>query len=243
MDSWKRLTKTKEFKKISKGYFRALEITRKIEREDYHPHIHVIIVVNKSYFGKGINSGYITQKAWREIWQKCAKLDYDPWVDIRMVKEDDNKKESGKITYAGAVSEVAKYTVKGSQVILDPYRIAKNQGTSVDGENYEKIKVACQEYTDENVKVLDEALKGRRLVAFGGKMKEVHKLLNLKDPIKGDLVNTDNDNEIREDLDYIIRTYEWQIEYMNYVLVSLDDGHAEDDETGKDGKLYKRIKG
>ncbi|MCG4734288.1 protein rep, partial [Casaltella massiliensis] len=46
--SFKKLSERKEFKKISKGYARKLEITYNQERNDYHPHFHVIIVVNKS---------------------------------------------------------------------------------------------------------------------------------------------------------------------------------------------------
>jgi len=218
MESYNRLTKTKEYKKLSKGYFRALEVTKKINREDFHPHIHVIIAVNKSYFDKGVNTGYLSHKAWMNLWRKCANLNYDPWVHICKVKADDGKKESGVITYAGAVSEVAKYTVKGSQFILDPYQVARSFGISKQSSNFEQIKLSCQEYTDEMVKTLDKSLKGRRLVSFGGKMRDVHKLLNLDDPAEGDLIKTDNDETIREDLDYVISTYRWNVEYMNYVL-------------------------
>lgn len=220
MEAWNKLTKTKEFKKIAKGYFRALEVTKKVDREDYHPHVHVIIAVNKSYFTSN-NSGYISQKLWRELWQRCANLDYDPWVDVRKVKEEAKNGDKESVSFAGAVSEVAKYTVKGSQFILEPYKIAKNSGIPTKGKNFEQLKLACQEYTDQAVFILDGALSGRRLVSFGGKMREAHKLLNLEDPTKGDLINTDNEDVLRNDLAYVIRTYRWNVEFMNYVLVDL----------------------
>jgi len=221
--AWKAMTRTKEFKKLAKGYFRALEVTKKPDK-DFHPHIHVIIAVNKSYFDRTGGRGYLHHREWMGLWRRCMNLDYDPRVDIRKVKEDVRKKDKKNISYAGAVAEVAKYTVKGSEVIIDPYRVAKNSGIPTDGEAYEKLTVMCQNYTDEMVSTLDGALKGRRLVSFGGKMREVHKLLNLEDPTKGDLINTDNEEKMHEGLKYVVETYEWQVAYMNYVLVKVNDG-------------------
>jgi len=48
--SVKKLMERKEVKKIAKGYARKLEITYNEECDDYHPHFHVLITVNKSYF-------------------------------------------------------------------------------------------------------------------------------------------------------------------------------------------------
>src|SRR5699024_1222608 len=48
--SFKKLMERKEVKNIVKGYARKLEITYNEERDDYHPHFHVLIAVNKSYF-------------------------------------------------------------------------------------------------------------------------------------------------------------------------------------------------
>ncbi|WP_235044485.1 MULTISPECIES: protein rep [Fusobacterium] len=41
-----RLTKRKEFKAVSKGYVRKTEITYNQERNDFHPHIHMLIAVD-----------------------------------------------------------------------------------------------------------------------------------------------------------------------------------------------------
>src|SRR5699024_5792648 len=45
--SFQRLMQRKEVKQIVKGYARKLEITYNEERDDYHPHFHVLIAVNK----------------------------------------------------------------------------------------------------------------------------------------------------------------------------------------------------
>ena len=233
MKAWNHLhNKEKKFKKICKGFFRALEVTYNRESEDFHPHIHVIIAVNKRYFDKqDEKSGYLNHDEWMKLWRKCANLDYDPWVFIETVKPDEGKKVKGEITYVGAVAEVAKYTVKPGQIIIDPYQVAKNSGEGhlqqylKKGEYHEQLTLLCQNITDGLVFELDRALKNRRLISFGGKMREVHKLLNLDDPTDGDLINTGND-ELREDLNYVIRTYCWNVEFMNYVLVAEEDGQA-----------------
>ncbi|PPJ70061.1 replication protein, partial [Staphylococcus aureus] len=49
-ESFRRLSNRKHFKSISKGYVRKLEITYNSERDDYNPHFHILIAVNKSYF-------------------------------------------------------------------------------------------------------------------------------------------------------------------------------------------------
>lgn len=104
-----RLTKAKEFKKAVKGHFRALEVTHNTNRhsksfDTYHPHIHCILVVNKSYF---TSRDFIAHEKWVELWQRCMDLDYEPLVDVR--------KTSGK----SVVPEVSKYSVKDKDYIID----------------------------------------------------------------------------------------------------------------------------
>ncbi len=60
-----------------------------------------------------------------------------------------------------------------------------------------------------------------RLVTFGGIFKELHKVLNLDDVEQSDdLINTDIDDEIRGDLNYIIETYSWNIGFKNYIKIA-----------------------
>jgi plasmid rolling circle replication initiator protein Rep len=92
------------------------------------------------------------------------------------------------------VAEACKYTVKDTDYLLE----------------YDT------EITDKTVEILDSALTGRRLVAFGGVLRDLHKKLNLDDVLDGDLINTDND-ELREDIDYIIERYRWNIGYKQYI--------------------------
>lgn len=106
--SFKRLMQRKEVKNAVKGYIRKLEVTYNKDRDDYHPHFHVILAVNKSYFTD--TKTYITRDRWLELWQKSTKNFLITQVDVRKVKHTDNKKE---------VSEVAKYSAKDSDYLQD----------------------------------------------------------------------------------------------------------------------------
>jgi len=192
-DGFRKLTRRKKFKESIKGHFRALEVTHNLNVysdwfDTYHPHLHIILVVNKSYFDNPRR--YITQSEWTNMWQKSLKADYIPIVDIRKVKD---VKGNG---IEKTIAETAKYAVKSDDYLVqDDYT----------GEIIEKL-------TDDAVFILDRALAHRRLTAFGGILSDYHKLLNLDDMEDGDLVNTDNE-ELREDIDFILERYSWHIGY------------------------------
>jgi len=190
--AYKKLSERKKFKLAIKGWFRALEVTHNLEQDTYHPHFHIILMVNKSYFKD--TKIYMSQAEWTDMWQSCLKVDYTPLVDVRAFKTK-TKLETSK-----SVAEVATYTVKDNDYIVK----------DADG-------TVNEELTDSAVWVLDNALTHRRLVAFGGELKDIHKALNLDDAEDGDLINTDNDEELREDLDYVIERYQWHIGYRQYV--------------------------
>lgn len=183
----------KKVKNICRGYFRAIEVTFNKKYKEYHPHIHCIIVVNKSYF-KRSNKDYLTTEEWSNIWKYYLNIDYYPVVDIRKVKSKNYK-------YSG-VSEISKYSVKSKDIIL-----------------YKKNGLLNEKLTDFNVFVLYNALKNKRLVSFGGIMKILHKELNLDDMNNDnvDLLNidVDNDNIV---LNYIILKYKWCVGISNYKL-------------------------
>ena len=79
--SFDRLFKRAKVKKAVIGYLRAIEVTYNAERDDYHPHIHVLLMVKASYFG---GDYYISQDEWTAMWQQSAKLDYKPIVDVQI---------------------------------------------------------------------------------------------------------------------------------------------------------------
>lgn len=104
MKSFERLFKYKAVAKICKGYARKLEMTYNSDSDTYHPHYHVMIAVNKSYFTD--KNYYISQKAWLSLWQKAKRDKTITQVDIRKFKNNDD-------TFK-AIFELTKYIAKDS---------------------------------------------------------------------------------------------------------------------------------
>ena len=179
------LFKRKEVKGIVIGYFRGLEVTYNEECDTYHPHFHIILMVNKSYFKK--SDKYLTQKDWTNLWKDCLKVDYTPIVNVKAFKTA-SKEQTRK-----SICEVAKYTVKDNDYLFEDI-----------------------EMTDNTVAILNNALKGRRLIAFGKEFRKIHKELNLDDAEKGDLINTDVDDTVRPEVKEIIENYKWNFGFKQY---------------------------
>ena len=193
--AFNKMNQRKAFKKAIKGYFRSLEITYNKKDDTYHPHFHLILAVNKSYFTD--KDYYLSQENWTRLWKESLQVDYTPVVDVRRVKSKDKN-------FSKVIAETAKYTVKS-----EDFLIHKEDG---------KIDEAL---TDEVVATLDKALHRKRLVSFGFLFKEIHRQLKLDDAENGDLKKTDNEDELRDDLTDIILRYQWNIGIKNYKLVEV----------------------
>jgi plasmid rolling circle replication initiator protein Rep len=100
---------TSKVKRLTAGWFRALEITYNEQDDTYHPHIHAILLMPPSYFTSP--KDYMSIMDWVKVWRKAAKLDYDPSCDIRAIGAGSDK--------SGAVAEVAKYTLKSTDYLKD----------------------------------------------------------------------------------------------------------------------------
>jgi plasmid rolling circle replication initiator protein Rep len=85
-----------------------------------------------------------------------------------------------------SLKEVSKYTVKDTDYISDD-----------------------KELTDKLVGTLGKALKGRRLYAYGGILKQIAKELNAAQPDNGD-------ETIRNDVGEMVVTYRWNMGLANY---------------------------
>lgn len=205
--AWNRFAGYAKFKKSIKGYFRALEVTRNWDKESewygtYHPHFHVLLAVPNSYFKK--KDLYIKQADWTSMWQRAMKLDYTPIVHIAKVKP---KKESSDfvemdekikntIAEQNAIFEVSKYPVKDTDVI---------RGNKITPENIQTVKD------------LDKALAYKRLISYGGLLKEIHKELNLGDVEDGDLIHIDDDSDEVANGAVDVMAY-WHVGLNNYVI-------------------------
>lgn len=132
--AFKKLFDRRNVNKVINGYVRKLEVTYNQERfitkemykkatdyyvkrglkegdnnlnyDTYHPHFHVILAVNKSYF---TSRDYLKQEKWLEMWRDCMNDESITQVDIRKVRSS-TKSENG------AVLEVAKYSAKSNEL-------------------------------------------------------------------------------------------------------------------------------
>lgn len=208
--AWNRFAGYAKFKRSVKGYFRAMEVTRNWDKESewygtYHPHFHVLMAVPNDYFGRN----YIKQAEWTSMWQKAMKIDYTPVVHIQTVKpkkdstdileiEDEMKKS---IAEQNAVFEISKYPVKDTDVI---------RGNKVTPENVQTVKD------------LDKALAYKRLISYGGLLKEIHKELNLGNAEDGDLIHIDEDSDEVANGAVDVMAY-WHVGLNNYVISRRND--------------------
>jgi plasmid rolling circle replication initiator protein Rep len=104
--SWNRLLQRKAFKEKIEGFARSVEVTLNRDREDFHPHFHIIAAVR---VGECISPEEV-----REAWREVLRISYDPITDIREVYNK-NKREAGDDPTddaTAAVLETFKYAVK-----------------------------------------------------------------------------------------------------------------------------------
>lgn len=189
---YKNLVKRKRYRQAWVGWYRGVEVTHNVEADTYHPHIHALVAVKKSYFS---GKSYIKQKDLAQDWREVCKIeDYTPVVDIRRVKRWNGGQAHTRLDLIKAVSEVAKYTTKSSDII-----------------NFDDW-----DFTINTLKLLDSVFDNRRFIAFGGLFKELHKQLNLDDTEDGDLVHVDEQNEDGDQsADQLL--YFWHTGYCRYV--------------------------
>lgn len=125
--AWIALTKRKQFPAI--GWVKSVEVTRGADGSA-HPHLHCLLIVNPSYF----THGYWSQGLWTSQWKDCLKIEYNPVVNIKVVKDRKKKKEVPDVQVQvqevpgvqrvptdvlAGVLETLKYSVKPSDLAAD----------------------------------------------------------------------------------------------------------------------------
>jgi plasmid rolling circle replication initiator protein Rep len=110
-ESFHRLVKRKEFPAI--GFVKSLEVTRS-EIGEAHPHFHILMMVNSSYFD---GKNYLSQERWGLLWKDCLRISYDPMVNVKAIKPKKGKPESEALP--SAICETFKYSIKPADLISD----------------------------------------------------------------------------------------------------------------------------
>lgn len=96
--------KLKKIAKAVKGYARSIEVTYNRERDDYHPHIHLLLLVSKHYF---TSRDYIKQADWLQRWRDTYNDQSITQVFIEKCYDKPRKK----------ISEITKYAVKDTDYL------------------------------------------------------------------------------------------------------------------------------
>ena len=190
----KRLYERKEIKKAWLGCVRNLEVTHNCDVDSayydtYHPHFHMLVVVNKSYFK---SRNYISRDKLRRLWSDCLRIKDEKYrenlqVDIRACRGPD----------AHAVAECSKYATKASDyLIFDDWNL-----------------------TIDTVRTLDKALANRRLVNYSGVMRDVKRLLKISDVDDDNVDLTHISDDSNFSVKQSREMYFWHSGYSQYYKV------------------------
>ena len=195
--AWKKLMKRREVDRAVKGYLRVLEVSYNDKREEvdgWHPHIHAVVVVPTRYFTTDI---YIKRDRWLQLWQESMQDELITQVDIRRVKVSKKKQEEEGIdpTVVG-FAELSKYSLKTwSKSSKMSHRQLMKQGKDLtrDIEGHIWLRKTAEE-TAVVVEKLQDALRHKQLVQYGGILRDVKKELKIKDGEDegADLVHTND---------------------------------------------------
>ena len=217
-ESWRRLRQRKEVKSAVRGYLRTLEVTYNHERDDWHPHIHAVLVLPSGYFKTDL---YITQERWLKLWREATRMPQITQVDIRKIKTRKEGVEPLEVGFA----EACKYGVKpwstGSKISIKKLMSKRRVPRNLKGHAWLRETV---EETAEVVDLLMAALERRRLVQVGGILRDIKRELKLKDgeDEDADLVNVaGKETGCRCDVcggDMIEHSYWWNSLLTHYQL-------------------------
>lgn len=197
----RRLMRRKVVRKGVRSWFRSLEITYNEDRDDFHPHFHVLLMVPMHYFSKERDL-YIPQQEWLRLWKESMRDDRITQIDIRTIKA---RKEG---TLESLAAEVAKYATKPSDYI--------KEDSNGDLEASPLV-----------VENLHYGIKGRRLIGYGGLFEKIRKEKKLTDLENADLVNIDEDGVVKQcsckicGSTLLEELYRWEIGLHQYRKVSV----------------------
>jgi len=146
--AWHRLVKRGDFSPVQ-GWIRSTEVTRGADGSA-HPHFHALLMVPPAMLS---GRAYVPHARWVSLWRACARLDYDPVVNIKAVKPKKGRPEESALR--DAVSETLKYSVKPADMTADPEWFLK----------------------------LTRQTHKRRFLAAGGALKDVLKRIETEDDL------------------------------------------------------------
>ena len=170
-EAWKRLRNRQD--KVSdlfRDSFRSLEVTNNQPKRQFHPHMHVLVFVDKYYFSRS-NLDYVNQGELAEAWSQSLGEGVKAIVDIRAIKA------TNRAELLGALREVSKYVTK--------------EGT------IEELEALPLDELCELIKGLTLGLRGKRAYAFTGELRKLKAELALEDGETVSMAKAAEDDETK----------------------------------------------
>lgn len=179
-----KLLRKRRIKKYLLGYSRFIEVTYNDESDTYHPHIHAVLIFKSSL--RNSKGGIFKQSKkggkneFIDMWQEAADLDYRPSITIEQYSKPKKYigkygKHKGKLisktreeNIRSSAFELSKYTTEIVDVAdVVPIYEKKNNKKKLIGYDYN--------YNVERLMYLENALFNKRLMTYGGLIKEYRK--------------------------------------------------------------------
>lgn len=146
------LERCEKVKAIAKGYIYGIEVTRNEKTGLFHPHIHIVLAVNKNY-GKG--KEYINKAEWANIWNRYSHRETEAAAQyVRVVKNIHQ-----------AVKYVTKMTHDNLGQDIDPEEV--DTAAEADGATW----TGKRDYDADTLYWIETACKGLQLTSTGGVLK------------------------------------------------------------------------
>lgn len=152
--AWNRMLARRKNREIIKGTARSVEITYNHTAKTFHPHYHIILLVEKDARSVSQLSAYFNKE-----WQTATNVIYQPITDLRKIENrtmcEYDKKDAEY--YKKAILETFKYTIKDDSLAEMPLSTFRFY---IDG------------------------VQGKRLVAYTGIIKEARAQLEYTDELE-----------------------------------------------------------
>lgn len=197
-----RLRHHRAWKREILGYARSVEITYNPARDEYHPHIHALLLVPPSY-----TATTISQDTFARMWQTAAALPYKPIVDVRFTYSKD----------AGAPQDTDDMRIEDALMQTDEVN-AMREGI-IEATKYALKPSALRRIlADEELADIAVQLAGHRLVAYGGAIKSARAALGYTDADKPDAEIEETELPTEGETELHRLAYRWSVETQEYVF-------------------------
>lgn len=202
--SYTRLCKHRAWKRNIKGTARSIEVTYSPKTDTFHPHIHVLLLVDENYRCN------ISQQEFAAMWRTAAQLDYNPIVDVRYTYQK-----------AEAEAEDTDDDIDAEAIMQSDELAAMRDGITEAVKYAFKPSALRRILADEQLDSIAAQLKSHRLISYGGDIKKARAELLFVDEDK-QLENEKEDMPIPEAGSSELHrlAYRWAEQTQEYLLAS-----------------------